>query len=179
MDTRAIMDAFAATKTGIDLFRGAIRLAKDAKSILPDGEKKEIVSRALEEAEKQIGTAEAQIAQALGYPLCRCIFPPTPMLLVGYWTPGRYDIEHAIAAQLRKAQGGGAVTMDVHECPLCKRNDAGDHRFTQYESKLTDPKGGSAQASATATSAPSGQASTPVGVASPRRAAQPAKPRQG
>jgi hypothetical protein len=86
--------------------RSAIGLAKDAVAILP-ADKKEAVSRGLEEADKQLRLAEASIADALGYALCRCAFPPTPMLLVGYRT------------ELRNP-GTQTVIIDIHQCPYAK-----------------------------------------------------------
>ena len=76
-------DAFALAKAGFDLFRSAIGLAKDVQGILPAGEKKDAIAASLEQAERQMKLAEAQIAQSLGYHLCRCEWPPTPMVL---WT---------------------------------------------------------------------------------------------
>ena len=105
-----IVEGAVALKTFIDTARGLLGLYKDAQATLP-ADKQEAVSRALEEADKQFRIAEAQLAQGLGYPLCRCRFPPTPMLLVGYWS----------------------ADHDVHECPVCKRTDAkGGVTWTPY-----------------------------------------------
>jgi hypothetical protein len=104
MDLAAITAGLAAAKSGFETLRTALGLVKDAQGMLPAGERKDAVARTLEEADKQVRLAEAQIAQALGYKLCRCAFPPTPMLAVGY-TPG-------------------LVREVVHECPRCRENDA-------------------------------------------------------
>jgi hypothetical protein len=48
--------------------RGAVALVKDIQQTLP-ADKKEVVSRTLEEADKQLRLAEAQFADALGYAL--------------------------------------------------------------------------------------------------------------
>lgn len=70
-------------KTLVDTIRSIIATWREVKDELPDGPKKEAVSRSLQAAERQSKVAEAQIAAALGYPLCRCEFPPTIMLRVG------------------------------------------------------------------------------------------------
>lgn len=130
MDFATITAGVTAAKGGFDVLRTAIGLVKDVQSVLPDGEKKEVVGRTLDEAEKQLRLAEAQIADALGYTLCRCAFPPTPMLLVGYRLPAG-GMERALAMQMQKAKGTAAVAFDVHECPRCGRNDAADNAFAR------------------------------------------------
>jgi hypothetical protein len=101
----------ATVKTGIETFRSALGLAKDVQGVLPPGEKKEAVAAVLAEAEKLTKVAEAEIAKALGYKLCDCAFPPTPMLKVGRVMKGRI--------------------RDVRECSLCKQNDAFPHSFVR------------------------------------------------
>lgn len=75
--------AFDAIKLGLGMFRDAIGLARDVKSALPDGEKKRAIEESLMKADVSSRTAEAQIAQALGYLLCHCTFPPPIMLTSG------------------------------------------------------------------------------------------------
>jgi hypothetical protein len=94
-------------KTGFDSVGAVVGLLKDVQGVLPAGEKKDAVGASLAEAERHLRTAEAQIAQGLGYKLCRCEFPPHPMLQVGY-----YFIP-------------GGQRREVHECPVCRVNDAG------------------------------------------------------
>lgn len=62
----------------------------------------------MEEADNKLCVAEAQLAQAPGYPLCRCTFPPTLMLAVG----AGWDIRQQ-------------ARIDIHECPVCGRDDNG------------------------------------------------------
>lgn len=68
--------AVQALKTGLSMLRDAMGLVKDVKDNLPAGDKKQALDRGLDQAERQIILAEAQIAQALGYHLCQCTFPP-------------------------------------------------------------------------------------------------------
>jgi hypothetical protein len=85
-------------KTGFDLLRSAIGLAKDVQGALPAGEKKDAVGASLAEAERRLRTAEGEIAQGLGYKLCCCEFPPYPMLQMGYYFGGltrRVDVHDA------------------------------------------------------------------------------------
>jgi len=79
-DAKAAIDAI---KISFNLFRDAIGLARDVESTLPDGEKKRAIEESLERADVSSRTAEAQIALALGYLLCLCIFPPSIMLSIG------------------------------------------------------------------------------------------------
>jgi hypothetical protein len=115
MDMQQFMDGLAAAKTGFDILRSAVGLIRDAETVLP-ADKKDAVSRALDEADKQIRLAEAQIAQALGYTLCRCAFPPTPMLVVGFRLDARNHTD-----------------VEVHECPVCKRDDAMGWAWSRYQ----------------------------------------------
>lgn len=108
LDAASIASSIALLKGGIDAIRSAIGLTKDAQGLLPGNANADTVSRALDQAEQQVKIAEAQIAQALGYKLCRCEFPPHPMLLVGYQQGIN---EHGIPTRHR----------DVFKCPCCKR----------------------------------------------------------
>jgi hypothetical protein len=108
-DPLIIASAAGALKTTFDAVRSAIGMLKDAKELLPTGDQRgAAISQALVTAESSSKIAEAEIAKALGYELCKCEFPPTPMLTVGYHT---------------RSQGhrpGGPV----FECPKCGFNSA-------------------------------------------------------
>jgi hypothetical protein len=109
MDVAALAAGMQAIKTGFDTLRTALGLVKDVQGVMPAGEKKETVAVSLAEATKQLKFVEAQIAQGLGHQLCRCIFPPAPMLEVGE----QYSITEE--------------RMLIYECPLCNRNTGGPH----------------------------------------------------
>ena len=63
----------AAGKSGLDLLRIAFEL-------LPRNADREKLVRALDEFERSLELSNAKLANDLGYPLCRCVFPPKPML---------------------------------------------------------------------------------------------------
>ena len=130
MDLASISAGVAAAKAGFDALRSAIGLVKEIEGILPTGEQKDAVGASLAVAEQRLKIAEAQIAQGLGYPLCRCAFPPRPMLRIGYRRPqGGMDL--AMAMQEQRYSRGAAAMFEVHQCPKCGRNDASPHPFTQ------------------------------------------------
>ena len=110
MDMAALVGGMQAVKTGFDTLRTALGLIKDVQGIMPAGEKKDAVAASLAEASTQLKLAQAQIAQGLGYKLCRCTFPPTPMLEVGE--------QYSAMTETR---------MVVYECPVCNRNTGGRH----------------------------------------------------
>lgn len=113
MDLADIAGAMATGKAAFETLRSALGLVKDVQGVLPPGEKKEAVAAALLSAETQLQVAEAQLAQALGYQLCRCAFPPTAMLKVGW------------RANTQRTAVTKVTHFDVHECPRCGQNDAG------------------------------------------------------
>ena len=75
-------DVYEHIKTAFVVLKGALGLAKDVKDLLPAGKQKQLIESKLEAAEKESGLAEAQLAQSLGYHLCRCMFPPQIMLSI-------------------------------------------------------------------------------------------------
>jgi hypothetical protein len=131
MDLTEIASGIGIVKTGFDAIRTALGLVKDVQGALPPGEKKEAAARALEEAEKQIRLGEAEIAKALGYPLCRCTFPPTPMLAVGYRLCNDHREYQLLLALVAKGQASSPSAFTVNECPTCGANDAGPHNYTR------------------------------------------------
>ena len=102
-----VKTAIDGVRTGIDLLRSIFGLVRDAKDALPESGKKEAITRSLEEAERQLRLAEAQVARALGYMLCQCTFPPQIMLSIGLH---KYGVER-------------------FQCPHCKKKDPGDDFF--------------------------------------------------
>jgi len=102
----------AALAAGFKYVKDAVSLLKDAKDLLPAGEKREAAQRLLVEAEERIPVAEAQLAKALGYQLCRCDYPPAIMLETGQ--PPR------------------------PRCPKCGRveGEAAEHRYSEEEEKV-------------------------------------------
>jgi hypothetical protein len=112
-DLTSITEGIALFKSGMDGIRSAFGIWKDIRATLPEGSRRDEVTRALEQSERQLQIAEAQIAKGLGYTLCECEFLPTPMLTVGW-------IE----------RGGNRA---VHRCPKCGITDNGGTGWTTTE----------------------------------------------
>lgn len=105
----------SALKGMIEGFRSAVGLVKEIRDQLggvADPTQRKALDEALESAERGALIAEAEIAKALGYELCRCEFPPTPMRTVG-----NIDIP---AVKMRG---------QVYECPKCGFNTAGPYVY--------------------------------------------------
>jgi len=103
-----VVSGISAVKTTFDALRSAIGLVKDTKDLLPKSNTTASITAALATAESSSRIAEAEVAKALGYELCKCQFPPTPMLTVG-------SIDNP-AAKMRGP---------VFECPRCGFNTDG------------------------------------------------------
>jgi hypothetical protein len=68
-------------KDYVDVSKGALDLLKAAYSLLPTSSaQREEIAGKLKSAEEIMRRADAKLAKELGYQLCRCTFPPTPML---------------------------------------------------------------------------------------------------
>jgi hypothetical protein len=114
-DENSFVSGLSDLKNVFDALRSMLGTIKDAKDILPDSEQKQAIELSIEASEKQLLIAEAQIADSLGYELCRCIFPPVIMLKVGY----------------REDQRNDMALVDVYECPKCKQNTAGPWAYSR------------------------------------------------
>ncbi len=65
---------------GIGLVSTTITTLKKLKDLIPSGDKKHDVEQKLEEAEKNLKIAEAEIAKGFNYQLCQRHFPPGILL---------------------------------------------------------------------------------------------------
>jgi hypothetical protein len=109
------VQAAGALKSTFEGFRAALGLIKDARGLGSENpEQAKAITAALDQAEAGAKVAEAQIAKALGYELCKCQFPPTAMLTVGY-TTDRGD---------RKGE-------QVFECPKCGCDTSGGWAYNR------------------------------------------------
>jgi hypothetical protein len=109
----------SAVKTAFDTLKSAIGLVKEAKDLLPEGHQREkAIAMALDSASTSAKIAEAELAKALGYELCKCQFPPTAMLTIGHMTANQTPAT--------------ALGKPVFECPRCGRN-------TQHRSAFKGP----------------------------------------
>lgn len=116
MDPITIASGISTVKTTFEALRSAIGLVNDTKTLLPEGEKKAAITAALATAESSSRIAEAEVAKALGYELCKCQFPPTPMLAVGYFD---------------RPAGRHKPADPVYECPKCRMDTAGPFTYTR------------------------------------------------
>src|SRR5262245_2615120 len=114
-DPGSVLAAAGAVKAAFASVRSVVGLLKDVKDVAGGTEEqKKVIDAALTTASSNTAIAEAEVANALGYGLCMCEFPPTPMLTVGYFS--------------RKVPGhkeGDPVT----ECPKCGYCNAGPFMF--------------------------------------------------
>jgi hypothetical protein len=100
-----------AFKSIFDGLRSAISMVREARGSHDANHGKEetkLIDAALDKASVATAIAEAEVAKALGFELCKCQFPPIPMLTVGH-------IDNPNA----KKNG------PVYECPKCGYNSAG------------------------------------------------------
>jgi hypothetical protein len=89
-DPSTIAQGLAAAKAAFDSVRSAISMVKDVRSLGGGSQQQQkAIDQALTVASSNTAIAEAHLAQALGYELCRCEFPPTPMITVGLRLPSR------------------------------------------------------------------------------------------
>jgi hypothetical protein len=129
VDLQQVVEGTTAVKTVFDTIRTAITLARDATGLLKGSpSEKEAATKALAELDRQSQIAQAQLAQLLGYELCRCEFPPIPMLQVGNISVG----------QIGRAQ-------PIYECPKCLQTTAGGWAYDRRVPERKKP-GAPAQA---------------------------------
>jgi hypothetical protein len=108
-DPNAWAQGATALKGIFDSLRSAIGLVKDISAAgVESSEQRRLVDDALLKADEATRVAEAELAKAFGYELCKCEFPPVPMLTVGYHN-----------------ERGGGRKGPVFECPKCGYNTAG------------------------------------------------------
>ena len=98
-----------AIKIGFDLVKGAIDTVKSLREVFKSEPAKHTeIGAKLELAQKQVQLAEAQLAQTLGYRLCRAHFPPLPML---------------------KNRVDGDDVEEIYKCPKCGLEDPSPEHF--------------------------------------------------
>jgi hypothetical protein len=83
-----------------------------------------LIEAALEKASIAASVAEAEVAKALGFELCKCQFPPIPMLTVGHID-----------------QRGVKLFGPVYECPKCGFNSAGYWNYNRIAPPRTTTAG--------------------------------------
>jgi hypothetical protein len=122
-DPSAWAQAAGAFKAMFDGLRSAIAMIKEVRATGGESEaQQQFVDDALEKASQAAKIAEAEVAKALGYELCRCEFPPIPVRTVG-----RID-------QPRIKRAG-----PVYECPNCGYNDSGGWAYSRIAPPWVPP----------------------------------------
>jgi hypothetical protein len=118
-DPQTYVQGANAFKAIFDGLRSAITMLRDLRGT-PGGSDKEtaLIDAALDKADQATAVAQAELAKALGFQLCKCEFPPTPMLTVGTHLFRHKDLRGA-----------------VYECPKCKFNSAAPFGFTRTPGK--------------------------------------------
>lgn len=76
------MDLDSITK-GLGIFSSALSTLKTIKELIPAGDRKKEFEIKIEETEKAITIAQAEIAKGLDFQLCHRHFPPGIMLEIG------------------------------------------------------------------------------------------------
>jgi hypothetical protein len=71
-------------KDALDAMKGVLEFFKLTRDLSKDDKEKAALGVTIESAEKKMRAAEAQIAQAFGYEICKCTYPPQIMLSVGH-----------------------------------------------------------------------------------------------
>jgi hypothetical protein len=105
-DPAAVKSGFDAAKSAID----AIKSLRDLYRAKPDAQKD--IDEKIKLAERELALGEAQLAQALGYQLCKRHFPPVPML---------------------KDRVHPQYVEDVHKCPECGSEEPSPEYFRQKD----------------------------------------------
>jgi hypothetical protein len=105
-DPVGIKAGFDAAKSAID----AIKSLRDLYRTKPDAQTDIDAKIAL--AERELALGEAQLAQALGYQLCKRHFPPVPML---------------------KDRVHSRYVEDIHKCPECGSEEPSPEYFNQKD----------------------------------------------
>jgi hypothetical protein len=123
LDPNTVAQGANAFKAIFDTLRSAIGLLKDMRASSAGSEEQhKLVDEALEQAAAATKIAEAQVAKALGYELCKCDFPPTPMRTVGYHIRGLTD------------------SNPIYECPKCGYNTAGPFTYQRIAPPRSQPE---------------------------------------
>ena len=70
------MDHVETIRSFISLAGQAIGVLKKGKELMPKGPQRDQVEKTIVEAQQAVELTEIKAAQALGYELCRCTWPP-------------------------------------------------------------------------------------------------------
>ena len=105
-DPLAVKSGFDAVKSAIETLKSLRELYRSKPEVRAEIEEK------IKLAEREVALGEAQIAQALGYKLCKAHFPPIPML---------------------KDRVHPTYVKEIAKCPQCGAEDPAPEYFAQQE----------------------------------------------
>jgi hypothetical protein len=71
---------FLDLKDYVSMMKDAVDLFKSAYTVLPKGAQRDEIEKRVLAADALLKRSDARLARDLGYVLCKCTFPPTPML---------------------------------------------------------------------------------------------------
>jgi hypothetical protein len=116
-DSDALSKGSTALKNAFENIRTAIAMVHELRALGGiSGQEQKTIDAALASASSNAAIAEAEIAQALGFELCKCDFPPMPMKTVGYFF---------------SPASGHKAGDPVFECAKCGFNTAGPWHYTR------------------------------------------------
>jgi hypothetical protein len=124
-DPQTWVQGATAWKAAVEGLRTTVSMVKEVWSGRGTEQEQKAIDNALTVASSNIAIAEAQLAQAFGYELCRCQFPPTAMLRVG----------HLIMNIDNKPVAGRRAGDPVYECPKCGADTAGPYNYQRMAPK--------------------------------------------
>ncbi len=121
----------AALKAMFDSVRTAVGIIRDLRDLKAgDATQTKALDDALDTVERTSKIAEAEMAKAFGYELCKCQFPPTVMLTVG-------------SHNGRAGSGTKYAKGPIFECPRCGFNTADGWSYNRYSARMgSQPKHG-------------------------------------
>lgn len=90
-------------------------------------QEQKVIENALTVASTNTAIAEATLGQAFGYEMCRCAFPPTPMLTVGYY-------DRVLHTDYKRDIGD-----PVYECPKCGYSTEGPFGYKRTAPPRSNP----------------------------------------
>jgi hypothetical protein len=117
-DLTTFSEGITALNTAVDRVRSACSMIKDFRSTGRTTEQEQkAIENAVTVASTSTALAEAKLGQTFCYELCKCTFPPTPMVTVGYLD--------------RNCADNKRIGDVVYECQKCGYDTAAPFDYTR------------------------------------------------